>query len=148
IQPDSQILVVVRDPKTNVRHPNVVSIPTQKIPHGLLSDIVKQGQVVSIEDNLKYYEGPFVSSTSSDSSDPIVYATRAALSGKLALSDALELKSIKFHARIGTLIRGTVLHPADRLGTEAEHMTMANIVVNVDEGHHLIPQSTASYSRI
>jgi hypothetical protein len=38
--PDSSVLIVARRPGTNPTHPNVISVPTQRVPESLHRDIV------------------------------------------------------------------------------------------------------------
>jgi len=148
ILPESQILIVVRDPATNLRHPNVVSMPTQKVPISLIHDIQTQGRMKYASGDVSYYDGTVFSNRSGDCNNPILYGTQSLLCSKLGLAEPLEKGLFKYYAKIATVISGTVLHPMYPSGTESEHMTMVNLIVGIEDGHTYLPQATSSYSRI
>lgn len=143
----TKLLVVVRRPETNPTHPNVVSVPTQRIPAGWLDS---RFQAVSYIENglIAFCDGPEVDSLQSNGHDPIIYATRAILSQKLGVSDALESHALAFRAAPRALMRGVSYYPDFPESGREEHILMMNLIVTITRGADLFPPSTESYSHI
>ncbi len=115
---DTRILVGVRNPKTNLTHPNVISVPTQRIPQQLFKailDLVKKTKV-----NSDFYSrfpeeifevellksSPF-SSRDIKGHNPIIYAVESVLASKLGVSESIQRGEISFVASPVTLLFGS-----------------------------------------
>ena len=169
ITPESNILVGVRCALTHLTHPDVVSIPTQRIPEKLLDDYYEEGIETGVEEItlpvlaseiFKIQPGKNYAITDESSShDPLKYAVESILSKKLLLGQALEEKKITFTAEPAIAITGFVLYEktGDTLpGVEVEvegrkffkeYLTMYNIMVKILNIEY-IPADTPSYSDV
>ncbi len=140
----TKILIVVRDPKTNATHPNVVSVPTQRIPPGLHSEIL--GTKPGTRELLSgcFYDTSIVDNKSTNGHDPVIYAVESLLSSKLGLAEHVEVGDLCFQAGLRLAKAGKVYLTSE----QPHHILMANIIVVVSEGARLFPLRTASYSHI
>ena len=101
ITPESKILVGVLCALIHLTHPDVVSIPTQRIPEKLLDDYYGEEIKTGVEEIImpvmaseifKIQPGKnYVITDGSSSHDPIKYAVESILSKKLGASHFLEL---------------------------------------------------------
>jgi len=167
---NSRVLVGVRRPETNKSAPNVVSVPTQRVPFSTLNQICQRTNKVDIQPSLRvtfpqelsevyFVDGPEVDSTMTSGHDPVVYIVEAILATKLGLAEHLELGHVSFVASPMTLIVGTVLHEKQSYVLHGqpvkieereyyqEYQRMCNINVNL-HGAECVPQETASYSQL
>jgi len=136
---DGRILVVVRDPATNASHPNVVSVPTCRVPPQYVAALWPENGAVP-DDAGEIVWRPR-ESESHRRRDPVVHEVVSLLSQKLGLGDALERGDVRFDA-------GAV---AARTGLEADGsgaLTMITVLVALTRGAERIPRRTASYSDI
>lgn len=149
INDDTKILLVVRDKETNITHPNVISVPTQRIPHALYGDILQSATVINNTDLRTYYAGNYVSNMTTNGHHPLVYAVESLLALKLNLADAVETDGCKFECRLCISQEGKAYHSnlPVRDGRE-EYISMVSLLVSVREGIDLIPPNSASYSHI
>jgi hypothetical protein len=141
------VLVVVRDAAANPTHPNVVSVPTQRIPLQLYDAIIASGRFVGEEPDrhAAFFDGGVISSADSGH-DATVHATEALLARKLGLADRLESGLVRFRAALRARVDGTAVY--DNLGGDAifEPISMLNVVVAIDSAQDEIPLMTTSYS--
>jgi hypothetical protein len=144
----TKILVVVRDPRTNASHPNVVSVPTQRIPLSLHLEIL--GTMPGIRELLNgcSYRIPLVDNGFINGHNPIIYAVESLLASKLGLAESLELGELSFRARLRVVKAGKSYHLSDPTSEQVHYILMANILVVVTDGASLFPRRTASYSQI
>lgn len=139
ISSSSKILVVIRDPNTNINHPNVISTPTQRIPLALYNSILEQ------------YNGnkDLVSNVDLNTHDPIIYVVESLFSKKLGVANALEKRKVTYTAKIGAVKFGRVYH---KQNTESipvlQYISMINILVFIHAGITCFPSSTSSYSKV
>jgi hypothetical protein len=149
ITPDSQLLVVVRNKETNITHPNVISVPTQRIPLNLFKAIIDTAAKEKEEDSLTYYQYSFSDSSLANGHDPIIYAVESILSRKLGLSEALEKNEFTFTSCLRVKKVGKSYHPNLSIDQgQIEFIQMLNLVVFIKNGQELIPEKTSSYSHI
>jgi hypothetical protein len=131
-----EILVGVRDPRTNRTHQNVTSVPTRRVPTILANSWIERLRRSHSTEVGDEYPG-------------LRHEAYALLCAKGGIADPLERGEVKFTLRcvgasqgisvIGELANGAKL---------TEKLTMFNVEVLVDDGAHQVPQSTASYSRL
>lgn len=175
---DDDVLVGVRDPKTNPTHPNVVSTPTMRLPKWLMDSIIRRYDKIPIErpgENfpeqideaykiLSKYSlftreedtccDPYVGDV-----DPLVYAVEGLLARKLGLADKLILGKAAFIAKPTTLLKGKVLYEySDKVnvGQEVEIDGEKFFEEYIDMcglevrffNPDIIPESTHSYSEL
>ena len=142
---DTRLLLAVRNPDTNSTHPNVISVPTQRIPHLTSNELIKSTKK-------EYHDKSssttiFASQINRDDSipghDSLIFAVESLLSRKLGLSEFLEYEKIRYSVLLRALVTGTVKHP-----NHSEKTLMLNAVVIIHSGAALFPDSTASYSYI
>lgn len=144
ITADTKIMMAVRSAETNQTHPNVISVPTQRIPKFLFEEISSDvrgrtrltGQTDLLDAQVHAYPAQ-------RSHDAVLYAVNSLLSRKIGLSDALELNTIKYRAQLKITSRGTVIHESHKELTQ-----MTNILVILDQVAFDFPTETMSYSHI
>jgi hypothetical protein len=143
----TRILVGVRDPKTNNTHPNVVSVPTARIPSQLLAILwPRSGARVAfgytlLQDWAPRKNGP------RRGADPVIYLVESILTRKLGLSDALERGQVEFDAGPVAATDGWS-HYAPEDIPASERLTMVSVVVLIRAGAEQVPARTGSYSHI
>ncbi len=165
----SRIMVGVRRAETNPTHPEVVSIPTMRIPEGLLDGFYPPeetgGQksitlpVLTSEIEEVRFGKDHRITPETTSHDPVKYVVEAILARKLLLGKALEEKRLTFIAEPAVAITGSVLYETTgetlpgrevEVGGQAyfkEQITMYNVSVIVSDAK-LFPAETPSYSDI
>jgi hypothetical protein len=125
-----KVLVAVRDAATNVTHPNVVSVPTQRMPELLARSLAPSDD--------------WCDSDRQSGHCPLVFAAEALLARKLALGDALESGQVGFEVRVGTTLTGS----AEYGRGITEPIEMTNLVLRVVRGVECFPRRTSSYSDV
>ncbi|HLO18236.1 MAG TPA: hypothetical protein VK206_25615 [Anaerolineales bacterium] len=148
ISDSTRILVVVRDPKTNTAHPNVVSVPTQRIPASLHLEIC--GATPGFGESLKEHSHSIsmVSNRLVNGHNPIIYAVESLLSSKLGLAEHLESGQLCFQAKLRLVKAGKSYQLNNFTDEQVHYISMANIIVVISDGVKLFPSKTASYSHI
>lgn len=148
IDENTSILLTVRDKNTNLTHPNVISVPTQRIPASLLSELKNSSTLVEHDNSSSYYSEHKVSSLNCNGHHPVIYAVESILSRKLGLSDALESQLLSFDAYLYIVLKGKSYHPnLPKDDGREEFIEMANIVV-ITSDIEIFPKHTPSYSHI
>lgn len=150
LSPNSRVLVAARSPRTNPTHPNVVSVPTQRLPRALHREIVAS----AVPDGQRstsvttYFSGPPVDSAVINGHNPTMYAVESLLARKLGLAERLEQQTVSFRAALRSEVRAAAGY--DNLGPEMvyEDIEMLNVVVEMQGDHPLFPTETASYAPI
>jgi hypothetical protein len=139
--------IVVRDPKTNVKHPNVISVPTQRVPEALIRAMIDMVEVEAEDLRTTYYRW-----SEADSSvrghHPVTFAVESVLSRKLEVASALELSRITYRASLRAVSVGKSHYPNLPSVEMEEHVLMANIMVLITNGAELFPSRTTSYSHV
>ena len=170
INDETKILIGVRNAETNITDPNVVSVPTQRVPPSLLKEICSKSHKAKINENFglnfpenflqaHLLDAPVVDNRQVSGHDSTIYAVESVLTGKLGLADALESGNIHFTASPASLLVGSVLY--DKITANLpgrpikvreqelhqEYQEMCNIRV-ILSGAEYVPKSTASYSAL
>lgn len=158
ITPDTLILAGVRRPETNLSDPNVISVPTHRIPAAFLQDIVNELEPKSIEEKVlgpdkrvyatwkeKHSNGP------SKAKEMVTFLVKSLMSSKLGTAEALygaegKLKLISVEPRVSIFgqVVGTNANPVD--GVEMIHMLGIAAFVRFDRNPFL--KQTESYANI
>lgn len=150
IDASDEVLICVRNEEFNETHPNVISVPTQRIPAVLAEKIIAAGAEEGNSGSTMLYRGQAACSLSANGHSEIIYAVESLLAGKLGLADAIERGDFSFTARLAGNQIGTANHPEFH-GTDRpdhEDLQMMNIMVRVDQGAELLAQSTVSYDHV
>jgi len=134
IRGETAIIIGIRTPEANAQHPNVVSVPTERIPKVLFDDIAARASLVS----------PYSAEDARPGSDSVTYAVKSVLSHKLGLGDMLEIGALTFSAAPRSVLRG--ISPILEDGDAGEEWSMVQIAVSLSEW--FIPERTASYTDI
>lgn len=142
---DSQILVCVRDSKANKTHPDVVSVPTQRIPTVLAEQVLGESSSIGSNKDTKLLSNTPIFCDELDGHNELLYMIESLLCRKLGLSNALEEGLFRFKAILAGNLIGKANYP--NLNT-SEHLQMLNAVVFVEVGADLVPEQTASYRKI
>jgi len=140
---DSNVRICVRDPDQNLTHPNVVSVPTLRIPATLAEQLINTSDVTGQRNNTDIYKHSFVSNQIENGHNPVIFAVESLLSRKLGLSDFLEQNKIHFTASIAGMHRGIAQYPNQQ---SSEELQMVNLLVIISKGASLFPKTTASYT--
>ena len=155
VVPTTRLLVVVRDPRTNVTHPNVVSIPTQRLPAALAESLLQNAQIVGSEISsgvaMTYLVAPEYSNLQRMVHHPVIYSIVALLTRKLGVTEYLEwrgrgLPRLTFTAAVWSTALGHAIYPNVPLGKQSEYISMINVAVSILSGQELFPAHTSSYA--
>ncbi len=145
-----RMLVSVREPNTNLHHPNVLSVPTQRIPLELFDAITNRCQISVYEDNNMALEADWIDSECTDGYDPVIYAVESLLAQKLNISEGLCGKPdpCPFQAKPVWIERGSAAYPKGFCDeVEYEPIDMLGILVRISTPE-AFPKATRSYNRI
>lgn len=148
VAPDSRVLVVVRDPTTNLTHPSVVSVPTQRMPGVLFQAILETSGIIDVADSRKVLGGGEVSSMRQAGHEPLIYSVESLLARKLELSAPLETGALSFLAAPRGLLNGVVEYDNMSGSERKEQISMLNVAVYITAGAELMPKRTSSYSYV
>lgn len=134
---DQQLLLSQRSPTANRTHPNIVSVPTMRIPWPLAQGLVG------------FYGAPVVSSEFSNGHDPRIFVAEAVMSRKLGM--ALEDGRPKYDVGVAVVVSGTAKYELGETesGATAEPIRMINLRVTLREpATFSFAEKTTSYSKI
>ncbi len=147
-RPDSPVLLGIRCPEANATHPNVVSVPTQRLPGAFLLEMVAACTLLRASETAWFFSFPEVANTRENGHHPVIFLIESLLSRKLGVARALERGGIEFTAGFFSLTTG-IAHYGDEgpYGT-AERMVMGNLWVAVTRGFDQFPERTESFSRV
>lgn len=145
---DAKIQVVVRDPKTNETHPDVISMPTHRIPAALFRAILESAERDEEVGSTTFYKDGEAENGTGSTHHPIVYAVETILSRKLGVASELESGALRFRAALRAVTIGKSVYPDSESNSRTEHIAMANIRVIITRGAELFPAESASYSHI
>jgi hypothetical protein len=143
-----ELLVVARRPETNVSHPNVICVPTQRFPVPVAQTLVSGASAKRVGE-VFHFAARTVSNLVAHDDDPLIYAVDAILARKMGVADALERRTIRYQAKLGSLAIGlSEVSITFGDGVVANTVSMLNVAVRVVEGADLFPRESSSYSRI
>lgn len=150
LRPDSRVLIVARRPETNPTHPNVVSVPTQRIPETVHGALIESATHLAEEPGLdvSHYRGGAVDNLATNGHHPIVFSVEALLARKLDLANDLEHERCRFRAGLRARVGGVAVY--DNLGERSvyEQVSMLNVVVELEQRGAELPVATSSYSLV
>lgn len=147
-QQEHRVVVAVRDEATNDTHPNVISVPTQRVPRELFDALVDALHPESHGESITFLAGEEVDSDQLEGHHPLVYAVCSMLSRKLGVGGYLESGDVAFRASLRAVSVGHSTYPQPVRGRTVEHIIMANAAVVVTRGSELFPARTPSYCHI
>ena len=145
----ADLLLAIRHPDSNRTHPNVVSVPTLRIPPVLMRDLCDSFETVETwPDGVAFYRFPEVRSDRDNGHHPVIFIAEALLSGKLGMAEHMEQGRLVFSSYLFSVTVGTAHYATDNPYGESERIAMGNIWLSVLEGFDLFPRQNASYSLI
>lgn len=145
----AELLLAVRHPDSNATHPNVVSVPTLRVPPVLMRSLVESlDPVATRPGSVAFYQFPEIRSDRDNGHHPIVFIAEALLAGKLGMAEPLEQGRLVFTSRLFSVTVGTAHYTTENPYGSSEPIAMGNILVSVLEGFDLFPEANASYSAI
>jgi hypothetical protein len=142
---ETKVWVCVRNKDVNRTHPDIVSVPTQRIPQALaedLADFERLGEDGAFGAT-KLFVDDLRSNDEFSGHDATIYAVESLLSRKLGISSELERKQVIFSAALRGIQQDFAVYR--ELG-EQEELRMLNLVVWITRGSDLFQESTTSYS--
>lgn len=148
----TRFVSVMRRPKTNPTHPNILSSPTDRIPLGDLNAMLNESTVQPLRapcrSGYTFFEPCPVSSHAESGHHPVIYAVDSLLAKKMGVAEALEAGEFPYRAWVAAVLHGKADYTFQN-GRVSEPMRMANIFVEVDEKTmEQIPYESAAYSEI
>ena len=146
---EAEILLAVRHPGSNATHPNVVSVPTLRVPPVLMRFLMDTlAPVETRPDGGVFYRFPEIRSDRDNGHHPLVFMAEALLAGKLGMAEHLEQGRLVFSSRLFSVTRGTAYYTTENPYGRSESIAMGNMLVSVLKGFDLFPRENASYSMI
>lgn len=145
--PRLRVLVGIRSPESNDRHPGVVSVPTIRIPRELAWQLAHRvpGRFAEFADDGWARRRSFGVARSTTTLEGLLVET--VLAKKLRMGDALESGLIVGECFVHCVLRGEVEDPTGRDGS-VEPTFMVALVARIHSGFDLLPTSSASYSAL
>ena len=148
----TRVRIGVRRAETNITHPYIVSVPTQRIPAALAEALLSYSDPIGGKVGKSVFiRAPVVSNRDQNGHDPIVYAVESLFCTKMGIADRLENGNIEFDAApvIYTINYARYPNLIDIEGApypSSELLRMINIRVEITKGSTLLPEKTQSYS--
>jgi hypothetical protein len=134
------VLVGIRSDAVNRNHPNVVSVPTMRLPLPLAEAVL----------TARGNDGALPKSicTPGVAHDPVGYALWSVLAAKVGLADAIERKAFDLSIVDSCVLQGeSLIDYVDGVDV-VEQLTMINLLCLIERGHDEIPPKTAVFSRL
>lgn len=147
--PEDEVLYCVRDPSVNLTHPDVVSVPTQRIPESLGDELSAMGKANGTFGETQLLSSETASNRDDKGHNPMIYAVESLLAGKMGMANHLESNRLTFTAQLAGRRQGRARYPK-KTGenpdiNDDEELRMINLLVRIDKGADLFPDKTLSY---
>ncbi len=146
---EDEILFCVRDQQVNLTHPDVVSIPTQRIPTSFGEELMARGTDNGTQGETQLLASMSASNKDVNGHDSMIFAVESIMARKLGLADQLELDELSFTVELAGRQRGRAKYPKgsgkNPSINDDEELRMINLLVRIDEGADLFPNKTPSY---
>ncbi|MCX5787449.1 MAG: hypothetical protein NTX64_02905 [Elusimicrobia bacterium] len=143
-----RLLVGIRRPGSNLTHPNVVSVPTQRIPRDLYLSLIGSMELIRNSDTEYFFRFPEVTERNQNGHHPVNFVIETVLSRKLGAAELLETDVIRYASAFFSITLGKAEYKTENpYGTE-EKIAMGNLWVLITSGFARFPSSTASFSRV
>lgn len=139
---ETNVRFCVRNRDANQTHPDVVSVPTQRIPLSLADDIIAGVKQVGKQDDTTLMMQESISNVDNSGHHPLIFAVESLLCRKLGVASDLEKLEIEFNAALVGIHEGVARYVNL---DEEEQLKMLNVLVVVTKGAFKFPQSSASY---
>lgn len=152
IVPSTKILTAVRDPKTNLTDPDVISLPTKRVDAGFGQNLLKHHSVDELEEVDSRASGKRVEvgwrQEKTYDQKPMQKQIKTLLEDKLSMAKALSdgiitTHSVALETSILGKVYGTNADPEN--GEEMLHMLGLRANIRFKEGTNPFPQKTDSY---
>lgn len=147
-----EVLFCVRNRDVNLTHPNVVSVPTQRIPDAIGRELEAMGSPQGTSGDTQLLSSARHSNSDADGHNPLIYIVESIFARKMGMADSLESDQLVFTAQLAGFHHG---HAQYEKGTgenpdidDDEELRMINVEVRIDEGADLFRPSTVSYDYI
>lgn len=147
VSPDSRVLVAARSPETNPTHPNVISVPTQRIPQSLCDALIESATHRGEEPGrtVSHFGGGVVDNSAINGHHPLIFLVEALLARKIGLAADLEHDHCRFRAALRTRVSGVAVYENICDQNVYEPVDMLNVVIELEQQGEL-PMATSSYS--
>lgn len=143
------VLFCVRNREVNLTHPDVVSVPTQRIPSSVGQKLDDTGTPNGVFGDTQLLSSAKISNSETDGHNAMIYAIEALLARKMGVANHLESNELMFTAELSGYHHGRARYPkgtgANRDVDDDEELKMLNLLIQIDKGAHLFPDSTISY---
>jgi hypothetical protein len=143
----TRMVAVARSAAANPTHPNVISVPTQRVPRALLHELRAHAIATATRGNAQHFAGEEADSAVSSGHDARVYAAESIFARKFELGKELESGSLRFTARLAVVVAGATTYDAPDQAIE-ESIEMANLRVVLRLGRAMVPRATTSFARL
>jgi len=170
IYPETKMLVGIRNPVTNITHPNVLSVPTQRVPARILQRVLKKKRNLEVAQipsqacpeglsEIYILNGGKVDNRAANGHNPTIYLVESILCRKLEMAAFLEKKQVSFISSPTALLIGNVLQEErgnNRSGKSIEGhqersfqecIGMCNFTVLLSNADY-VPRRSAGYSSL
>ncbi|TMQ08778.1 MAG: hypothetical protein E6J90_39535 [Deltaproteobacteria bacterium] len=144
----TRMVVAARAAAANPTHPNVISVPTQRVPRALLHELRAHAIVKATLGNTQHFAGDEADSAVSSGHDARIYAAESILARKFELGKELESGSLRFTARLAVVVAGATTYDAVNQAPIEESIEMANLRVVLRLGRAMVPRATTSFARL
>ncbi|RLA54460.1 MAG: hypothetical protein DRR42_01845 [Gammaproteobacteria bacterium] len=146
---DEEVLFCVRNRSTNLTHPDVVSVPTQRIPDVVGRAIEALGSPQGKSGDTQLLTSAKYSNNGTKGHNPLIYVVESLLASKMAMADRLELGELEFTVELAGTHYGRARY-AKGSGenpevNDDEELRMINAWARIDKGAHLFQGATISY---
>ncbi len=142
ITKETMVRFCVRNRDVNQTHPDVVSVPTQRIPFSLANNIIADAKQIGTQDGTNLMIQDSISNANHSGHHPLIFAVESLLCRKLGVSSDLEKEVIEFDAALVGIHEGVARYV--NMGTD-EQLKMLNVMVIVTKGADKFPTETESY---
>lgn len=134
------VLVGIRSEAVNRSHPNVVSVPTMRLPLQLAEAVLAAREHGGALSRSMCVPGV--------AHDPVGYAVWSLLAAKVGLADAIERKAFDLSILDSCVLQGeSLIDYVDGVDV-VEQLTMINLLCRIERGHEEVPRRTAVFSRL
>lgn len=146
---NTRVRIGVRRAERNLTHPDIVSVPTQRIPQSLANNLL--GIETSVDEKRSIaLPACWIPNGIASGHRSVVYAVESLMSRKLGVAEYLESERLKFVATPAICILDWANYPNlidadDAPYPSKELLRMINIRVHLTEGTDLFPTDTESY---
>ena len=143
-----RLLVGIRHPGSNLTHPNVISVPTQRIPRDLVLSLIDSMSLIRNSDTEYFFRFPEVTDRNRNGHHPVNFVIESVLSRKMGVAELLETDGIRYASAFFSITLGKAVYKTENPYGPEEKIAMGNLWVVITSGFDRFPSSTPSFSRV